>query len=170
MEQEKPVRAMSSKEKRVMEAHRLRYMEDLSNSEIAKRLGIKEGTVEDYFWQADNDEFKRFYSDKEKFQLEQSLEQDIRDGEQLANNLLARAIQHDDASANTLARASKLALENRKRKVELLQELGVIQKPKERKEVTENTGEVTFNESIVTERQSEEKNNESDGEKVVKQD
>lgn len=121
-----------------MEAARLRYMEDLSNQEVADRIGIAEKTVRNYFSQEDMDQFKRFYSDQELFELERSLEQDIRDGEQLANNLLARAIQHDDASANTLARASKLALENRKRKVELLQELGVIQKPKERKEVEQS--------------------------------
>ena len=132
-----PTQAMSSKEKRVMEAHRLRYMEDLTSEEIADRLGVAAQTVRTYFSDADSEKFKRFYSDQELFELEQSLEQDIRDGEQLANNLLARAIQHDKAKPSTLARASKLALENRKRKVELLQELGIIQKPKERKEVTE---------------------------------
>lgn len=124
-----------------MEAHRLRYMEDCSNKEIAERLGIATGTVDNYFHEADSDKFKRFYSDQEKFKLEQSLQQDIRDGEQLANNLLARAIQHDDAKPSTYVRASKEALENRKRKVELLQELGIIQKPKERKEVTETSKE-----------------------------
>lgn len=120
---------MSSYEKRVMEAHRLRYMEDLTSEQIAKRLNVKPQTVRTYFSDNDSEKFKRFYSDQERFRLEQSLEQDIHDAEQLADNLLARCIQHDDAGPRTLARASKLALENRKRKVELLQELGIIDKP-----------------------------------------
>lgn len=119
---------MTRKEKRMMEAARLRYMEDCSNQEIADRLDLAEQTVRIYFSQEDMTQFKRFYSDKELFRLQQQLEQDIKDGEDLANNLLARAIQHEDASARTLARASKLALENRKRKVELLQELGILDK------------------------------------------
>lgn len=121
----------------MMEAARLRYMEDCSNQEIADRLGLRETTIRSYFSEDDMDQFKRFYSDQELFKLQQSLEQDIRDGEQLANNLLARAIQSDDAKPSTYVRASKEALENRKRKVELLQELGIIQKPKERKEIEE---------------------------------
>jgi DNA-binding transcriptional regulator LsrR (DeoR family) len=119
---------MTRKEKRMMEAARLRYMEDLNNQEIADRMGLAEQTIRHYFKEDNIKEFKRFYSDRELFRLQQQLEQDIKDGEDLANNLLARAIQHEDASARTLARASKLALENRKRKVELLQELGVLDK------------------------------------------
>jgi len=162
MKEEKPVKAMTTKEKRVMEAHRLRYMEDCSNEEIANRLGVATQTVNNYFSESDSDKFKRFYSDMERFELERKMQQDIRDGEQLANNLLARAIQHEDASPSTLARASKLALENRKRKVQLLQELGVIQKPKERKEVTENSGEVVFNEEVVESREELENDAEVD--------
>lgn len=145
-----------------MEAHRLRYMEDLTCEEIAERLGVASQTVRTYFSDADNEKFKRFYSDQEIFQLEQSLEQDIRDGEQLANNLLARAIQHDKAKPSTYVRASKEALENRKRKVELLQELGVIQKPKERKEVeqkNEGPANVSVNMELV-ENESEVEQNE----------
>lgn len=123
-----------------MEAHRLRYMEDLTNQEIADRLGVSLDTVKHYFSDNDNDKYKRFYSDQELFQLQQSLEQDINDGERLANNLLARAIQHEDATPNTLVRASKQALAIREKKVKLLQELGIIQKPAERKEIQETKG------------------------------
>jgi len=129
---------MSKKEKKVMEAHRLRYMENKTDKEIASILGLTEGTVQNYFSEAESKKYKRFYSDQELFKLEQSLEQDVQDGNKLANNLLARAIQHDDASPNTLVRASKEAQKIRERKIDMLQELGVIQKPKERKEVTEN--------------------------------
>lgn len=111
-----------------MKAAMLRHMEDKSNKEISREIGVTESTVENYFCDPEMQQFKRFYSDQQLFRLQQSLEQDVKDGDQLANNLLARAIQHDDASANTLVRASKLALENRKRKIELLQELGVLEK------------------------------------------
>lgn len=133
--------AMSPKEKRTMEAHRLRYMKDCSNQEIADRLGISVPTVERYFSESDNDKFKRFYSDMELWEFEKKMEQDVHDGVQLANNLLARAIQHDDADDKTYLRASDQALKVRKRKVELLQELGILEKPKERKEVTERSKE-----------------------------
>jgi len=126
---------MSAKEKRVMEAHRLRYMQDMSNREIAKHIGVTESTVENYFSESESDKFKRFYSDQELFKLQQSLEQDVQDGNKLANNLLARAIQHDEAKPSTLVRAAKEAQKIRQRKVELLQELGILEKPTEKKKV-----------------------------------
>ena len=126
---------MSAKEKRVMEAHRLRYMQDMSNREIAKHIGVTESTVENYFSESESEKFKRFYSDQELFKLQQSLEQDVQDGNKLANNLLARAIQHDEAKPSTLVRAAKEAQKIRQRKVELLQELGILEKPTERKKV-----------------------------------
>ena len=134
-----PEQAMTPKDKRTMEAHRLRYMEDCSNQEIADRLGISVPTVERYFSDSDNDKFKRFYSDMELWEFEKRMEQDVRDGVQLSNNLLARAIQHEKADDKTYLRASDQALKVRKRKVELLQELGILEKPKERKEVTERS-------------------------------
>lgn len=124
-----------------MEAHRLRYMQDMKAKEIAKQIGVAESTVRHYFSDSDNDKFKRFYSDMELWEFEKKMEQDVRDGVQLANNLLARAIQHDDADDKTYLRASDQALKVRKRKVELLQELGILEKPKERKEVTERSKE-----------------------------
>jgi DNA-binding transcriptional regulator LsrR (DeoR family) len=136
-----PKQAMSSKQKRMMEAARLHYMEDLNLREVSERMSVSYDTVRRYFTEDEMEQFQRFYSDQELFKLQQSLEQDIKDGEDLANNLLARAIQHEDAKPSTLARASKLALENRKRKVELLQELGIIKKPKERKEVEQKGSE-----------------------------
>jgi len=130
-----PEEAMSAKEKRVMEAHRLRYMQDMSNREIANHIGVTESTVENYFSESESDKFKRFYSDQELFKLQQSLEQDVQDGNKLANNLLARAIQHDEAKPSTLVRAAKEAQKIRQRKVELLQELGILDKPTEKRKV-----------------------------------
>jgi len=130
-----PEEAMSAKEKRVMEAHRLRYMQDMSNREIANHIGVTESTVENYFSESESDKFKRFYSDQELFKLQQSLEQDVQDGNKLANNLLARAIQHDEAKPSTLVRAAKEAQKIRQRKVDMLQELGILDKPTEKRKV-----------------------------------
>jgi len=133
-----PQEAMSDKEKRMMEAARLRHMEDMSNREIAKHIGVTPGTVDNYFSSDEMNQFQRFYSDQELYKLQQSLEQDVQDGNKLANNLLARAIQHDEAKPSTLVRASKEAQKIRESKISMLQELGVIQKPKERKEIEES--------------------------------
>jgi len=128
---------MSPKEKRMMEAARLRYMEDCSNQEIADRIGIAEKTVRNYFSQEDMDQFKRFYSDKELWEFEQAMEQDVRDGVQLSNNLLGKAVQgaRSDGDYKTMLRASDQALKIRERKIKLLQELGILDKPKQRQEV-----------------------------------
>ena len=112
----------------MMEAARLRHMENMSVSEISKHIGVAEGTVRNYFASDEMEQFKRFYSDQELFKLQQSLEQDVQDGNKLANNLLARAIQHDEAKPSTLVRASKEAQKIRERKINMLQELGVIDK------------------------------------------
>jgi len=117
---------LSAKEKRMMKAARLKHMDNMSYSEIAEHVGVAEGTVRNYFASDEMDQFKRFYSDQELFKLEQSLEQDVRDGNKLANNLLARAIQSDDVGPQVLLRAAKEAQRIRERKVDLLQELGVI--------------------------------------------
>jgi DNA-binding transcriptional regulator LsrR (DeoR family) len=130
-----PQETMTPKQKRMMEAARLRHMEDMSNREISKHIGVTEGTVENYFSDPEMQEFKRFYSDQELFKLQQSLEQDIQDGNKLANNLLARAIQHDEAKPSTLVRAAKEAQKIRQRKVDMLQELGILEKPTEKKKV-----------------------------------
>jgi AcrR family transcriptional regulator len=126
---------MSAKEKRMMEAARLRHMENMSVSEISKYIGVAEGTVRNYFASEEMEQFKRFYSDQELFKLQQSLEQDVQDGNKLANNLLARAIQHDEAKPSTLVRAAKEAQKIRQRKVDMLQELGILEKPTEKRKV-----------------------------------
>jgi len=141
-----PEESMSAKEERMMKAAMLRHMEDMSNREISRAIGVSVPTVERYFSDPEMEQFKRFYSDQELFKLQQSLEQDVKDGNKLANNLLARAIQHDEAKPSTLVRASKEAQKIRQRKVDLLQELGVIDKQPD-KEVHEKEGgeSVTFN-------------------------
>lgn len=134
-----PQETISKKKERMMKAAMLRHMEDMSNREISREIGVTEGTVENYFSDPEMEEFKRFYSDQQLYELQQSLEQDVQDGNKLANNLLARAIQHDEAKPSTLVRASKEAQKIRERKIDMLQELGVIDKEPD-KVVQERSG------------------------------
>jgi transcriptional regulator with XRE-family HTH domain len=165
-----PQKAMDSKDKRVMEAHRLRYMEDCSNKEIAKRIGVSLPTVERYFSDSDNDKFKRFYSDQQLFKLEQSLEQDVKDGNNEAKELLSRAMQHPEAKPSTLVRASKEAQKIRQRKIDMLQELGIIEK-KPDKEIHRDNGNGESVEDRLAEayqqKMQEQKDGEGDREEVL---
>jgi len=133
----------------MMEAARLRHMENMSYSEISKHVGVAEGTVRNYFASDEMEQFKRFYSDQELFKLQQSLEQDVQDGNKLANNLLARAVQHDEAKPSTLVRAAKEAQKIRQRKVDMLQELGILEKPTEKRKVESEADTDELREELV---------------------
>jgi len=119
---------MSPKEKRMMRSARLKYMENMSNQEIASAVGVTKGTVDNYFSSNEMDKFKRFYSDQELFKLQQSVERDVKDSTSLSKDLLARVIQDDDVKNSTLIRASKEAQRIQQRKISMLQELGVLDK------------------------------------------
>jgi len=120
--------SMSPKEKRMMRSARLKYMENMSNQEIASAVGVTKGTVDNYFSSNEMDKFKRFYSDQELFKLQQSVERDVKDSTSLSKDLLARVIQDDDVKNSTLIRASKEAQRIQQRKISMLQELGVLDK------------------------------------------
>jgi predicted transcriptional regulator len=123
-----PEQAMTAREKRVMEAHRLRYEENLSNKEIADVMGLSESTIGDYFTESESDKFKRFYSDRELFELQREIESEVRDGKKLANNLLARAIQNDDVTPRDMIKATKMAQAIPENHIKMLQRLGVLPK------------------------------------------
>lgn len=154
---------LSQKEQRMAKAARLRYKENKDTREIAKELKVKPQTVRKYFSDDRMEDLKRKFSDQEKYKLEKALEQDIWDGEQEAKNALSQALSLAETSKDYRQVADSL-MKIRQRKVDLLQELGVVKKPKERKEVTDNSGEVVFNEELVTERQEE--NEDQDGQSV----
>jgi DNA-binding transcriptional regulator LsrR (DeoR family) len=126
--------AMSAKEKRVMEAHRLRYMEDCSNKEIASRLGVSLPTIERYFSSSENEKFKRFYSDQGIFNLQKSIEQDLSDAESIAKEALGEAKKRAEDSSD-YRQVAEAALKIRERKINLLQELNILEKPTEKKKV-----------------------------------
>lgn len=131
---------LSGKRKRMFEAARLRHMEDKSNSEIADILGITTGTVENYFSDDEMQEFKRFYSDMDKFKLQQKLERELWDKTNLVDECITNAKENADSS-RAWNKTAQTAVNTYEKKVKLLQELGVIEKPKERREVTDNTSD-----------------------------
>jgi len=130
----KPVNELSPKDRRMFKAAKLHYQNGLNKKEIAEELGLSHDTVRHYFSDGDMERFKRFYSDMEKMRLKQMLEQQVKDGYELSNGLIGRALEDGDASPRDKLRASKLAMENRKKLVSLLQELGALEKQAERVE------------------------------------
>jgi len=152
-------------------AARLRYGQDMECPEIAEELGVKAQTVRSYFTEEEMEKFKRIFSDQEKFKLQRMLEQQIYDLEQEAKQHIRKGAKHPEASAADKIRAGKELMNIPKKKINLLQELSIVQKPKERKEVTENSGEVVFNEEVVESREElEDLENEAEVDASVEQD
>jgi DNA-binding transcriptional regulator LsrR (DeoR family) len=129
-----PVEEMSPKDRRMFRAAKLHYRDGLDKKEIASELDLAHGTVRNYFSSGEIERFKRFYSDMEKMRLKQMLEQQVKDGYELSNGLIGRALEDGDASPRDKLRASKLAMENRQKLVSLLQELGALEKQAEKVE------------------------------------
>jgi DNA-binding transcriptional regulator LsrR (DeoR family) len=96
---------LTGKKKRMMEAARLRHMENNSNSEIADKLNLSTGTVDNYFSSNEMQQFKRFYSDQESTKLKKSLKQDVQDATDLSYDLLTQVIKDEQAEPNTLKKA-----------------------------------------------------------------
>jgi DNA-binding transcriptional regulator LsrR (DeoR family) len=125
---------LTGKKKRMMEAARLRHMENNSNSEIADKLNLSTGTVENYFCDPEMQEFKRYYSDVEKFRLQQAIEQDLSDAESIAKEALGEAKRRAEDSSD-YRQVAEAALKIRERKINLLQELNILEKPTEKRKV-----------------------------------
>jgi len=139
---------LTGKKKRMMKAARLRHMENNSNSEIADKLNLSTGTVENYFSDPEMQQFKRFYSDMEKFRLQQAIEKDLSDAELIAKEALGQAKKMADDSSD-YRQVAEAALKIRERKINLLQELGILEKPTERKKVESEADTDELREELV---------------------
>jgi len=140
--------AMSPKEKRMLKAHRLRYMQDMNLQQVADELGMSYSTVRKYFSSDEAQRFKEFFSEEERqflqVQLKQMAEEATRnalsyisDGKTIAEN------------SNHYARLAKEERETVKDAIEMSQQLGLVPKPKERKEVEQKSTDVTISEGVV---------------------
>jgi len=147
---------LDKKDKRIRKAVRLYYGDNEYNTqaEVAEEMNITRRTVAKYLDSDRAKAFERFFSDKEKHEIDRWLQEQLASHYDKALDGLAeahkRAKGNPEISPQILTNTSLGILKADQRFVELMQELGVKKKPKERKEVQETSGEITFNEEIVT--------------------
>ena len=146
---------LKKKEQEYTKAARMRYEDNKNCKEIAKEFGYKPQTIRKWFSQGKIEDVKRKFSDQELYNLERAIENDIWDAEQEAKEALGKA-KKNARSSSEYRQVAETMMKVRKQKIKMLQELGVIQKPKERREVENTGGEVVFEEEVVTERVSPE--------------
>lgn len=128
-------------QKNMLKAARKRWMEDKSNSQIADDLGLATSTIENYFSSEDMAQFEEFFSKEEKQFLKVQMKQRIENGTSEAENYISKAVTDERTRPSTYVKAAKEAQKIPERYIKMMQELGVIQKPKERKEIEEKSGE-----------------------------
>ena len=155
---------MTEKEKRMLKAARKRWQENKDLKTIADELNLAYKTVRNYFSGDKMQRFERFYSESDKQLLEQRLQQMVKDGTQTALDIRSDLQSDPEVDARVKSKVLKEAQKIPERHITMLQELGVIDKPKERKEVQETSGEIVFNEEVVT---KEEKEDDDEEEEVV---
>lgn len=152
------------KDKRVLKAHRKRYVEDKSLDTIAQELGKSYDTIRDYFRDESTERIKQLYDDEQIEFLRLQLLNMADNAQQNSKSHLSRALSHERASASDFIRASKREQEIPMKYIEMLQEIGILEKPKERKEVqkteTDDTREKLA--EYYEQKKEEENNDEQD--------
>ena len=126
---------LSQKDRNMLRAAKKRWMEDKDNEQIANELDLSRNTIENYFSSEDMERFEEFFSEEEKQFLKIQMKQRIEDGTNEAQNYISKAVSHERTRPATFVKAAKEAQKIPERYIKMMQELGVIQKPKERKEV-----------------------------------
>jgi len=137
---------LSAKEKRIKEAVVMHYSQNIQIQEIAKEMGYNRKTIQRYLKSDFAQNLKRVYSDMEIYDLKAQLETEIRDSKKLAENLLSKAIQHEDATPRDLLKAAEQAQRIRLRHIEMLKELGILE---ENEQPGPENQKIVFNEGIV---------------------
>jgi len=127
-------KGMSNKEKRMLKAARKRWQENKDLKTVASELNLSYNTVRHYFSSDEMQRFERYYSESDKQLLEGQLEQMIKDGTSTALDLRGDIQSDPEVDARTKVKVMKEAQKIPERHIKMLQELGIIQKPKERKE------------------------------------
>lgn len=153
---------LDAKEQRMLEACRLRYMENKSPEEIADELDLTTGTVHNYFSSDEISEFKRYFSDKKLYNLQRSLEQDLFDAYQESKQMLSDA-QTEADSSRAYTQAAKARMEIANKKLAMMQELGIIDKPgvqRDSNDEEEEATKVEFNLDESVQQKIEEKKEE----------
>ena len=128
-------KGMSNKEKRMLKAARKRWQENKDLKTIANELNLAYKTVRNYFSGDKMQRFERYYSESDKQLLQAQLEQMIKDGTSTALDIESDLKTDEDVSPRVKAKLLKEAQKIPKRHITMLQELGILEKPTERKKV-----------------------------------
>ena len=136
---------LSKKERRIRKAVMLYYGEDLTEAEVAERIGVARRTVSEYLTSDTAKGFERIFTDQDRYEVQRWIESQLSESYQKAleglQNAKNRAENNPEASAQQITNASIGFMRTQKQMVSVLQEIGVIQKPKERKEVEQKGSE-----------------------------
>lgn len=128
-------KGMSEKEKRMLKAARKRWRENKDLKTVADELNLAYKTVRNYFSGDKMERFERYYSESDKQILDAQLEQMIRDGTNTALDIRSNLQSDPNVDPRIKAKVMKEAQKIPERHIKMLQELGIKQKPKERKQV-----------------------------------
>jgi len=117
---------MSKKEKNMMRAAHLRWVDNMTQAEIAKDLGLATSTVENYFSDPEMQQFREFFSWEARQEMRMKIKEKAEQNTKLANNLIAQAVQDQDAKPSDKIRAAKEAQQLPNRYIEMMQRLGLV--------------------------------------------
>jgi len=126
---------MSEKEKRMLKAARKRWQENKDLKTVASELNLSYSTVRNYFAGDKMKRFERYYSESDKQLLDARLQEMVKDGTKTALSIRSDLQTNPEVDGRIKAKVMKEAQKIPERHIKMLQELGIIQKPKERKEV-----------------------------------
>jgi len=135
---------LDKKQQRVRKAVILYYGDNeyKTEADVAKEIGVERETVSRYLNSDTADGFKKVFSHKEKEEIDRWLQdlvaRHFNEAVKGLKKAKRRAEKDPEASPQHLTNASMALLKADKKLGETLQELGVIQKPKERKEIEES--------------------------------
>lgn len=112
----------------------MRYKQDLDNETIANRINRSISTVESYFSEKEKQEFKQIFDPEEIEFMRFQVMQEIKDAKQNSKNYISKAISHPEVDPNAYLRSAKEERQTVKDFIFMMQEIGLFDKPKERKE------------------------------------
>lgn len=132
---------LSKRNQRIRKAVLLYYIEDMTQQEISDELGVTRQTISEYLNSEEAKDWEPYFSSREKSELRDWLEKQFWQAYNESMEAFREIKNADEASYQTRLRAAKELQENQDRLASWFQEVGLIQKPKERKEVTERSKE-----------------------------
>jgi len=142
-------RGMSNKERRMLKAARMRWQENKDLKTIASELNLAYQTVKNYFSGDEMERFERFYSESDKQLLEAQLQRMVRDGTSAALDLEAELRTGEDVDDRTRLKVLREAQKIPERHIEMLQELGILEKPTEKRKVESEADTDELREELV---------------------